>query len=83
MKNVLEITLSGHQDTPGGEVELFFRNTESFWRVGNIRPNWKKKRRRDALLSRIDTVVEMAQEEPEAIPMQRRNIDIRVAWQRG
>ena len=36
-----------------------------------------------AVMGRVDTIVEMAQEDPEAITHQPRNLDLRRAWQRS
>lgn len=81
MKSVLKVTLAAIPED--GAVDLYYRNTDNYWCVGNVKPGWMKKRMARAVMERADTIVEMAQDDPDAIVLQPRNIDLRRAWQKS
>ena len=42
MKSVLNVTLAAMPDA--GAIDLYYRNTDNYWCVGNVKSGWMKKR---------------------------------------
>ncbi len=78
MKSVLAVTLSAVQMQSDGSIDLFFRNSQSCWCVGHVKKRRGKRRVGPVAAAEV---IELAQDEPDAIALQPRNIDIRRQWQ--
>lgn len=83
MKTRLQVELAVGRSRVGENMSLYYRGEGTFWCVGNIAVGWARSRRKAALALRVPEMIEMAQDNPNDLPLQAKNIDLRKAWSKA